>query len=71
MMMSLPPAEIIQAVRQGDVPLLRPSVCFHSHSEELGVLMQRCWSEEPSERPDFNNIKILLRKQHRYRLETS
>ncbi|GLD69095.1 atrial natriuretic peptide receptor 1, partial [Lates japonicus] len=27
--------------------------------------MQRCWSEEPSERPDFNTIKILLRKQHR------
>lgn len=27
--------------------------------------MQRCWSEEPSERPDFSTIKILLRKQHR------
>ncbi|MEQ2186355.1 Nitrogen permease reactivator protein [Goodea atripinnis] len=27
--------------------------------------MQRCWNEEPSERPDFNTIKILLRKQHR------
>ncbi|XP_015828911.1 atrial natriuretic peptide receptor 1 isoform X2 [Nothobranchius furzeri] len=62
---SLTPKEIIQAVIQGGVPPLRPSLCFHSHSEELGVLMQRCWSEEPSERPDFNTIKILLRKQHR------
>ncbi|XP_028281644.1 atrial natriuretic peptide receptor 1 [Parambassis ranga] len=62
---SLTPKEIVQAVRQGDVPPLRPSLCFHSHSEELGVLMQRCWSEEPGERPDFNTIKILLRKQHR------
>ncbi|XP_071355558.1 atrial natriuretic peptide receptor 1 [Trachinotus anak] len=62
---SLSPKEIIQAVRQGGVPPLRPSLCFHSHSEELGVLMQRCWSEEPGERPDFNTIKILLRKQHR------
>ncbi|KAM4549856.1 atrial natriuretic peptide receptor 1 [Fundulus diaphanus] len=62
---SLSPKEIIQAVVQGGVPPLRPSLCFHSHSEELGVLMQRCWSEEPSERPDFNTIKILLRKQHR------
>uniref|UniRef100_A0A7N9AZY1 Guanylate cyclase n=1 Tax=Mastacembelus armatus TaxID=205130 RepID=A0A7N9AZY1_9TELE len=59
------PKEIIQTVRQGMVPPLRPSLCFHSHSEELGVLMQRCWCEEPSERPDFHTIKVLLRKQHR------
>uniref|UniRef100_A0A3B4T3S1 Guanylate cyclase n=1 Tax=Seriola dumerili TaxID=41447 RepID=A0A3B4T3S1_SERDU len=62
---TLTPKEIVQTVCQGGVPPLRPSLCFHSHSEELGVLMQRCWSEEPSERPDFNTIKILLRKQHR------
>lgn len=61
-----PPTEIVQAVIHGGTPPLRPSLCFHSHSEELGVLMQRCWSEEPSERPDFNTIKILLRKQHRW-----
>uniref|UniRef100_A0A669BJ89 Guanylate cyclase n=1 Tax=Oreochromis niloticus TaxID=8128 RepID=A0A669BJ89_ORENI len=59
---SLSPKEIIQAVIHGGTPPLRPSLCFHSHSEELGVLMQRCWSEESSERPDFNTIKILLRK---------
>ncbi|XP_058475260.1 atrial natriuretic peptide receptor 1 [Solea solea] len=62
---TLTPKEIVQAVRRGEAPPLRPSLCFHSHSEELGVLMQRCWSEESSERPDFNTIKILLRKQHR------
>uniref|UniRef100_A0A672ZCI6 Guanylate cyclase n=1 Tax=Sphaeramia orbicularis TaxID=375764 RepID=A0A672ZCI6_9TELE len=62
---SLTPKEIIQMVIQGGVPPLRPSLCFHSHSEELGVLMQRCWSEEPNDRPDFSTVKILLRKQHR------
>ncbi|XP_073338567.1 atrial natriuretic peptide receptor 1-like isoform X2 [Pagrus major] len=62
---TLTPKEIIQVVLQGGVLPLRPSLCFHSHSEELGILMQRCWTEEPSERPDFNTIKILLRKQHR------
>ncbi|CAN9503567.1 unnamed protein product [Ophioblennius macclurei] len=62
---SLTPKEIIQAVVQGVPTPLRPSLCAHSHSEELGILMQRCWHEEPSERPDFNTIKILLRKQHR------
>uniref|UniRef100_A0A8P4G4H3 Guanylate cyclase n=1 Tax=Dicentrarchus labrax TaxID=13489 RepID=A0A8P4G4H3_DICLA len=60
---TLTPKEIVQAVVQGGVPPLRPSLCFHSHSEELGVLMQRCWTEELSDRPDFNTIKILLRKQ--------
>uniref|UniRef100_A0AAQ5YVA1 guanylate cyclase n=1 Tax=Amphiprion ocellaris TaxID=80972 RepID=A0AAQ5YVA1_AMPOC len=59
---SLSPKEIVQAVTQGGVPPLRPSLCVHSHSEELSVLMQRCWSEEPSDRPDFNTIKLLLRK---------
>ncbi|XP_060916143.1 atrial natriuretic peptide receptor 1 [Labrus mixtus] len=62
---TMTPKEIVQAVRHGGAPPFRPSLCLHSHSEELGVLMQRCWSEEPSERPDFNTIKILLRKQHR------
>ncbi|KAE8282596.1 Atrial natriuretic peptide receptor 1 [Larimichthys crocea] len=62
---TLTPKEIVQVVQQGGAPPLRPSLCFHSHSEDLGVLMQRCWSEEPSDRPDFNTIKILLRKQHR------
>ncbi|XP_029022598.1 atrial natriuretic peptide receptor 1 [Betta splendens] len=62
---TLSPKETVRAVIQGGVPPLRPSLCSHSHSEELGVLMQRCWSEEAGERPDFNTIKILLRKQHR------
>ncbi|XP_062291773.1 atrial natriuretic peptide receptor 1-like [Scomber scombrus] len=62
---TLTPKEIIQAVRQAGAPPLRPSLCSHSHSEELGVLVQRCWSEEPSDRPDFSTVKILLRKQHR------
>uniref|UniRef100_A0A7N6FDA1 Guanylate cyclase n=1 Tax=Anabas testudineus TaxID=64144 RepID=A0A7N6FDA1_ANATE len=56
---TLTPKEIIRVIIQGGAPPLRPSLCFHSHSEELGALMHRCWSEEPSERPDFSTIKIL------------
>ncbi|KAM6903929.1 atrial natriuretic peptide receptor 1-like isoform 1-T2 [Lycodopsis pacificus] len=63
--LTLTPKEIVEAVRHGGAPPLRPSLCVHSHSEDLGVLMQRCWSEGPHERPDFNSVKILLRKQHR------
>lgn len=61
----LSPPEIVQVVRQGRTPPLRPALCSSSHSEELGVLMQRCWSEDPGDRPDFSTIKVLLRKQHR------
>ena len=50
----------------GEWPCLRPTVDPQSHSEELGQLMLRCWAEEPSERPEFNQIKLLLRKQNRY-----
>ncbi|KAK5855546.1 hypothetical protein PBY51_005642 [Eleginops maclovinus] len=62
---TLTPKEIVQAVRHGSTPPIRPSLCPYSHSEELGLLMQRCWNQEPGERPDFSCIKILLRKQHR------
>ncbi|XP_030637651.1 atrial natriuretic peptide receptor 1 [Chanos chanos] len=62
---SLSPKEIIDRVALGEWPYLRPSVDTQVHSEELGQLMQRCWAEEPTERPEFNQIKVLLRKQNR------
>ncbi|KAJ8290051.1 hypothetical protein GJAV_G00008170 [Gymnothorax javanicus] len=61
----LSPKEIIDRVALGEWPYLRPTICTQSHSEELGQLMQRCWAEEPTERPEFSQIKILLRKQNR------
>uniref|UniRef100_A0AAX7VPH5 Guanylate cyclase n=1 Tax=Astatotilapia calliptera TaxID=8154 RepID=A0AAX7VPH5_ASTCA len=65
---SLSPKEIVQAVIHGGTPPLRPSLCFHSHSEELGVLMQRCWSEEPSERRG-DGPTFILRQQYANNLE--
>ncbi|XP_067094422.1 atrial natriuretic peptide receptor 1 [Osmerus mordax] len=61
----LSPKEIVDRVVLGEWPCLRPTVDPQSHSEELGQLMLRCWAEEPSERPEFNQIKLLLRKQNR------
>nr|XP_032809470.1 atrial natriuretic peptide receptor 1-like [Petromyzon marinus] len=54
--------EIVQRVKLGEWPYLRPTVDPGGHSEELGHLMQRCWAEESTERPDFHQIKILLQK---------
>ncbi|XP_076864517.1 atrial natriuretic peptide receptor 1 [Brachyhypopomus gauderio] len=61
----LSPKEIVERVKEGRWTYLRPQLCAQSHSEELGLLMQRCWSEEASERPDFNQIKVMLHKQNR------
>nr|XP_055066153.1 atrial natriuretic peptide receptor 1 [Misgurnus anguillicaudatus]XP_055066154.1 atrial natriuretic peptide receptor 1 [Misgurnus anguillicaudatus] len=62
---SISPKEIVDRVALGEWPYLRPSVNTQTHSEELGQLMQRCWAEEPSDRPEFNHISLLLRKQNR------
>uniref|UniRef100_A0A8C7G3M5 Guanylate cyclase n=1 Tax=Oncorhynchus kisutch TaxID=8019 RepID=A0A8C7G3M5_ONCKI len=62
----LSPKEIMDRVALGEWPCLRPAVNPQIHSQELGQLMQRCWAEEPTERPEFNHIKLLLRKQNRW-----
>ncbi|KAI4880037.1 hypothetical protein NFI96_019907, partial [Prochilodus magdalenae] len=61
----LSPKEIVERVAEGRWPYLRPLLCTQSHSEELGQLMQRCWSEDVNERPDFHQIKVMLRKNNR------
>ncbi|NXF41779.1 ANPRB protein, partial [Nyctibius bracteatus] len=56
------PAEIVQKVRNSQKPFFRPSIDIGVHSEELAVLMERCWAQEPAERPDFSQIKIFIRR---------
>lgn len=54
--------EIIERVTRGEQPPFRPSMTLQSHLEELGQLMQRCWAEDPQERPPFQQIRLALRK---------
>lgn len=54
--------EIIERVTRGEQPPFRPSMALQSHLEELGQLMQRCWAEDPQERPPFQQIRLALRK---------
>uniref|UniRef100_A0A8C2X366 Guanylate cyclase n=1 Tax=Cyclopterus lumpus TaxID=8103 RepID=A0A8C2X366_CYCLU len=61
----LSPKEVVDRVVLGEWPCLRPTVDPQAHSPELGQLMQRCWAEEPTERPEFNHIRLLLRKQNK------
>ncbi|XP_061552061.1 LOW QUALITY PROTEIN: atrial natriuretic peptide receptor 1 [Phycodurus eques] len=61
----LSPKEVVDRVVLGEWPCLRPTVDPRAHSPELGQLMQRCWAEEPTERPEFNHIRMLLRKHNK------
>ncbi|XP_034021190.1 atrial natriuretic peptide receptor 1-like [Thalassophryne amazonica] len=61
----LSPKEIADRVVLGEWPCLRPAIDLQIHSPELGQLMQRCWAEEPTERPEFSHIRLLLRKQNK------
>lgn len=60
--MDLSPKEIVQKVTNGQKPYFRPTTDISYHSEELGSFMERCWAEDIAERPDFNQIKILIRR---------
>ncbi|KAJ3598049.1 hypothetical protein NHX12_001563 [Muraenolepis orangiensis] len=51
--------KIVDRVVLGEWPCLRPSTDPQSHSPELGQLMQRCWAEEPTERPEESRKNIL------------
>ncbi|KAM4806196.1 atrial natriuretic peptide receptor 1 isoform X1 [Urocitellus parryii] len=63
--LDLSPKEIIERVTRGEQPPFRPSLALQSHLEELGQLMQRCWAEDPQERPPFQQIRLILRKFNR------
>uniref|UniRef100_A0A672K2M4 Guanylate cyclase n=1 Tax=Sinocyclocheilus grahami TaxID=75366 RepID=A0A672K2M4_SINGR len=60
--MDLSPKEIIQKVRNGQKPYFRPTTDNSQHCEELTILMEGCWAEDPAERPDFSHIKIFIAK---------
>lgn len=54
--------EVVQKVRNGQKPYFRPTTDSKCHSEELTILMDGCWAEDPAERPDFGHIKIYMAK---------
>jgi atrial natriuretic peptide receptor A len=54
------PTAIIESVKSGS--LLRPSIEAGDCSIEIGQLMKRCWHEDPNERPDFTDIRQVMRR---------
>ncbi|KAJ8301630.1 hypothetical protein KUTeg_020617 [Tegillarca granosa] len=57
--------DIIKRVRDVEDPPFRPAVSDKDCPEELLSLMQKCWDEEPQNRPGFDQIVSTLKKLKR------
>ncbi|XP_077865379.1 atrial natriuretic peptide receptor 1-like [Saccoglossus kowalevskii] len=60
--MDLSPKEIVQKVKSGNRPYFRPSVDKSTCPEELYPVMEKCWAQDPAERPDFSSLRTTMRK---------
>nr|CAB3264428.1 atrial natriuretic peptide receptor 1-like [Phallusia mammillata] len=54
--------EILCKVRNGFRPHFRPLIDYSALGEDVCGLMQRCWQEDPNERPDFTQVKKIVEK---------
>ncbi|GJQ80786.1 hypothetical protein Trydic_g9377 [Trypoxylus dichotomus] len=57
----LDPQEIISRVAAREIPPFRPTVGRTDCPEDLLGLMERCWSDNPEERPTFESIRGTVR----------
>jgi hypothetical protein len=54
----------VESVKSGS--LLRPTIEAGECNIEIGQLMKRCWLEDPNERPDFTDIRQIMRRINKY-----
>ena len=52
--------EIVESVKSGSQ--LRPTIEPGECDADIGQLMKRCWHEDPNERPDFTDIRQVMRR---------
>ncbi|KAK3788191.1 hypothetical protein RRG08_020897 [Elysia crispata] len=61
--LELSPSEIVDKLRKGGKPSFRPTVEeFDCPSDELAMVIRRCWAEDPSERHDFQALRTIIRR---------
>ncbi len=59
---ALEPGEVLDRVRMGIVPPFRPEIVSADCPNSLIKVVNVCWQEDPSKRPDFVKLKPVLRK---------
>lgn len=52
--------EIVARLRDGDT--IRPYLEIDECDDEIIELMKKCWMEDPLDRPDFGQIKQIIRR---------
>lgn len=58
----LEPSEILDRVSMGIIPPFRPELVSPDCPNSLKKVVQACWAEDPSHRPEFSKIKPAIRK---------
>ncbi|ESO89768.1 hypothetical protein LOTGIDRAFT_206798 [Lottia gigantea] len=65
-MLKFNPHDILIKVQNGLKPYFRPTLeDYDCPCDELAGIIRRCWSEDPTERPDFQSLKHIIRKMNR------
>ncbi|XP_062864408.1 atrial natriuretic peptide receptor 1 [Trichomycterus rosablanca] len=59
---SLKTREIVELVKQGGSRPLRPHVDASECEDGVEALLQSCWAENASERPDFSSLRTTVKK---------
>ena len=57
--------DIVEKVRDGCIPSFRPLLDTYTLGEDMSNLMQKCWLEDPVERPNFTYAKKTIEKMNR------
>ncbi|XP_076366600.1 atrial natriuretic peptide receptor 1-like isoform X6 [Tachypleus tridentatus] len=60
--MDLSPKEIISRVKESKTPPFRPFLDEDTYDEEVLQMINKCWAEDPMERPDFHLLKSVVRR---------
>ncbi|XP_076309268.1 atrial natriuretic peptide receptor 1-like [Tachypleus tridentatus] len=56
------PKEMAELVKKQSKPYFRPLLEEDLCDKELVQMIRRCWEEDPADRPDFQNLKSIIRK---------
>lgn len=52
---------IVHRVESHENPPYRPNIFSFDYPPDLAVLMEKCWADNPEDRPSFSSIRSMVR----------